>query len=319
MSKLIIYHKHCTDGLTAAAAVVERMVQEHHAYELFAATYGDPPPEVRARDVYIVDFSYPRTTLLTMANQARSLLVLDHHKTAAAELEGLDFAKFDMARSGAGMAWDHFHPNIPRPKIVDLVEDRDLWRWQYGEATKHFFAALDYDLNREPDDAAKIEVIRMLFGAGQPQIDQMFQDGVMLNLRFQQLVENMAEYTYPVELLGTPLNACNAPGVFASELGNYLVTLYDTPACIWYSDGEGLKVMLRSRDDLPDVSAIAKVFGGGGHRNAAGFYAGPTFFTEIGVYIPEPVEPEPGHTLEAVGLPGVKVWDVTDGDKLPGG
>ena len=35
-----------------------------------------------------------------------------------------------MTRSGAGMAWDFFHPMIPRPLFIDYIEDRDLWQWK---------------------------------------------------------------------------------------------------------------------------------------------------------------------------------------------
>jgi nanoRNase/pAp phosphatase (c-di-AMP/oligoRNAs hydrolase) len=34
---------------------------------------------------------------------------------------------------------------------------------------------------------------------------------------------------------------------------------------------DSISYSLRSRDDREDVSAMAKKFGGGGHRNAAGF------------------------------------------------
>jgi hypothetical protein len=59
-----------------------------------------------------------------------------------------------------------------------------------------------------------------------------------------------------------------------SELGNELVRKEDADVgLVWFYDAENkeYRVSLRSIDEKADVSQIAKVFGGGGHRNASGF------------------------------------------------
>src|SRR5688572_26960395 len=108
---LCIYHGNCADGFTAAWAV-------HKAYgdaaEFFAGKYQEPPPDVTGRDVIMVDFSYKRPVLAEMIGKAKSFLLLDHHKSAQADLEALAECganlHFDMSRSGALMAWQYFHP-----------------------------------------------------------------------------------------------------------------------------------------------------------------------------------------------------------------
>ena len=57
-----------------------------------------------------------------------------------------------------------------------------------------------------------------------------------------------------------------------SEIGARLSPDCDF-AMIWYYDHEDkrIKVSLRSFHDTVDVSEIAKKFGGGGHKKAAGF------------------------------------------------
>jgi hypothetical protein len=57
--------------------------------EFHAAGYDDPPPPVTDQDIVIVDFSYNRLVFDEIARDARTVLVLDHHKTAAEELLGL--------------------------------------------------------------------------------------------------------------------------------------------------------------------------------------------------------------------------------------
>lgn len=200
---LCIYHDNCADGLLAAWAVKKALGDE---VEFAAANYGDPLPKESCptckgtgsgdyscsagctdclgtgelaplylnRNVLIVDFSYPLSVLRAMAQEARSVLVLDHHKTAQEDLaelprptlDGKEWfhywsdkgsnhisrdhsclsAIFDLSRSGAGITWDYLHPDKPRPRIIDLVEDRDLWKFKFGDETRAFHAVLaSYD------------------------------------------------------------------------------------------------------------------------------------------------------------------------------
>ncbi|HEY9460031.1 MAG TPA: phosphoesterase, partial [Paralcaligenes sp.] len=84
MRPICIYHGKCADGFTAAWAVKCALGD----IEFYPGVYQEPPPEVTGRDVIIVDFSYKRPVLVEMAAVARSILVLDHHKTAAEDLAG---------------------------------------------------------------------------------------------------------------------------------------------------------------------------------------------------------------------------------------
>jgi oligoribonuclease NrnB/cAMP/cGMP phosphodiesterase (DHH superfamily) len=128
MKTLCIYHGGCDDGFGAAYAVWKKFGYE---VEYYPATHGGPIPDVNDRDVIMVDFSYKRNVLLQLIGKCKSMVILDHHKTAEADLDGLEDPKltlvFDMQRSGATIAWDHFHPDTPRPVLIRYVEDRDLW------------------------------------------------------------------------------------------------------------------------------------------------------------------------------------------------
>ena len=144
MMPLIIYHGHCYDGFSAAW-VAQKYFNEHEelleqdaggairGVDFHAAAYETEPPDVKGKDVFILDFSYPRKTLIKINLEAKSLLVLDHHMRAEINLKGLDFCVFDMKRSGAGMTWDHFFPGKPRPLMLNRIEDRDLWVFKFDD------------------------------------------------------------------------------------------------------------------------------------------------------------------------------------------
>ena len=259
---LVIFHDKCPDGIAAAWAVSTKLGA---AATYLPASYGDVPPPVvdeasgEPRDVIIVDFSYPRDALVRMASEARSIIVLDHHKTARESCEGLSFCIFDMERSGAGLAWDHFRPDAPRPWLINYTEDRDLWRHALPN-TREVNAWLrsqprtieGYDLA----SATSLDVARAI-GAEILAAERVYIESVKARASLAVL----AGHVVPVVECG---RHC------ASEIVGELAEGRPFAASWELRDG-AVCYSLRSRGDGLDVSTIARQFGGGGHRNAAGF------------------------------------------------
>ena len=108
---VVIYHSGCYDGFCAAWIFWRQFPKA----EFVPANYGDDPPDVRGKSVFVVDFSYPRETLLRMNEESSSLVVLDHHRTAQKDLEGLDFCTFDMTKSGGRLAWEFIYGTLKTP------------------------------------------------------------------------------------------------------------------------------------------------------------------------------------------------------------
>ena len=99
----VLYHAECADGFGAAWALWRRFSQARY----IPVKHGSPPPEgLKGERVVIVDFSYARDVLDSMARETERLLVLDHHITAEKALAGLPYAYFDMKKSGAVLAWE---------------------------------------------------------------------------------------------------------------------------------------------------------------------------------------------------------------------
>jgi len=254
---LVIYHGGCYDGFTAAW-IVDRYRGPH---EWFSGRYGDPPPDCTGRDVVMVDFSYPREEMEAMDGEARTFMVLDHHKTAQEACDGLDFCTFDMERSGAGLAWDFFGDG-PRPKWVDCIEDRDLWRFHLPE-TKNLHAY--------------IASFPMTIGAwdrlAKTPTDAMVEGGESIRRYIDTYLEKAAVERRVVEIDGNAVVALNIPYQNASEAADVLLC-YE-PDCAYSmgyfqrADGRW-QFSLRSRGDF-DVSEVAKLHGGGGHAAASGF------------------------------------------------
>jgi len=281
MNDLIcIYHNNCADGFGAAWAVRQALGD----IEFHGATHGDPPPDVTGKRVIMVDFAYKRPVIEQMAKQAQSILILDHHKAAAEDLSdilspweafGLTqneydedgwipddgvCALFDMDRSGAGIAWDYFHDAI-RPKLIDHIEDRDLWRFSLPGTREiqsavfsypHDFDTWDWLINEASVDELRVEGAAIM-RKHQKDVDEFLQSNI------RRMV--IGGHSVPV---------ANLPYFYASEAGHWMALDKPFAACYWDTP-EGRVFSLRSREDGVDVSEIAVSYGGGGHEHAAGF------------------------------------------------
>lgn len=261
MKNLCIYHKSCADGFGAALAVKTYFDEQEKKCDFLSAHYGDTAPDVTGLNVVIVDFSYPRETLIKMNEQAESIIVLDHHKTAQANLEGLDFCQFDMSRSGAMMAWQYFHPRKQVPMLIQYIQDRDLWQWQLPES-KEFSSGLqmlEMDFTKW-SEYLENEYCNELITSGS--IVLKYQETQVLRALDPSKIRMINLQGYDVPVINSTTLISEICGRLA-ESHPFAISYFDTPKERVYS--------LRSRGDGTDVSVIAKSFGGGGHAAAAGF------------------------------------------------
>jgi len=276
MIDLCIYHGGCLDGFCAAWLV-------HSVWpnaEFLPCQYGQEPPDVTGRHVVVVDFSFKRPLLETMAAKAASILILDHHKTAEADLAGLDYCRFDMTKSGARMAWEWLYGRTSDcwpvllnkfkrcdqqspPWLVLYTEDRDLWHHRLPH-TKEINAALrTWPMSFDAWDAL----------AADPQMPECLRLEGLGTLRYQQkVIDSHIRHAQEVDLMGHKVLCVNCTCAdLTSEVAGALAKGRPFGMC-WFESDENERIYsLRSAPDGIDVSEIAKAHGGGGHKHAAGF------------------------------------------------
>jgi oligoribonuclease NrnB/cAMP/cGMP phosphodiesterase (DHH superfamily) len=274
--KYIIYHKNCFDGFLAAWSVWMALKDQKVEATYIGANYNEPfvvaDEKLTGAEIYIVDFSYPKEELLRVKNIAKSLTILDHHMTAKAQLAGLDFAHFDLDQSGAMLAWKHFHPGTKAPKMIEYVQDRDLWLWKQPESKKINAVIQSHNIGEELNFPSFCELRDRL--EDEQQFLGLIKEGEAI-LRSQDQYMNIAvkRTAKMIKLAGYDIPVVNS-SVFESELCHKLIALYPgVPfGAVYYDFGtDGFQAWsLRSEGDF-DVSAVAAKFNGGGHKNAAGF------------------------------------------------
>ena len=246
-----LYHAECADGFGAAWALWRRFPQARFV----PVKHGVPPPEgLKGERVVIVDFSYARDLLETMARETDRLLVLDHHITAEKALAGLPYAYFDMKKSGAVLAWEWAHDH-PVPWLLDYIQDKDLWTWALPMSREINAAVASYPFDFQLWNRFKQK--------------ELEQEGRAILRYEQELVNKLAGQAVLVEFQGETVPSVQS-AILTSQIGERLSA--EAPFCIIWHDRDGRRYYsMRSREDGTDVGAIAASFGGGGHTHAAGF------------------------------------------------
>lgn len=277
---LIIYHDNCADGFGAAWAAYKKFGADGAEY--LPMNYNDPrvslkdneltfPVSVASRDVYILDFSFSPDIIDAMLLETATLTWIDHHKTAFEAfnfnaIEPVHLNDFEMKleiildpnKSGCVLAWEHFHPDDPLPALLDYIEDRDLWRWKYDNTRDIATGLRSKPFSFDWFDFASENLAAVL------------DKGESMNELFDQQLADITKKHMIVMINGHLGRAVNCTPQFSSEAGNILAKQSGTFGMTWCVNDKGeVNVSLRSIGDY-DVSAIAKTFGGGGHRNAAG-------------------------------------------------
>lgn len=273
---VVIYHSPCSDGWAAAASAW----MKNNNITMIPARHHHPINEdlIADKNVAVIDFSFKSDELAKLRNLAKKIIILDHHKTALEELSEIEGCFFEMENSGAMLSWSYFHGTaLPAPEFITLVEDRDLWRFDYGRKTKALqayitnFAAQNpgNSFYFKPQQLALLMLEENLIAAitkGLEILDSQEQWVSEMKLKVQNKTMIIKEQSYTVKTMEL------ASSYLSSELADAVKDDCDF-VLLWYKTHENkFKVSLRSaKDGGADVSLIAKHFDGGGHHNAAGF------------------------------------------------
>ncbi|MDO8676662.1 MAG: DHHA1 domain-containing protein [Candidatus Azambacteria bacterium] len=259
----VLYHAECSDGFTAAWAAWKKFGSK---VDYIPIKLGNPPPpEIKDRIVYTLDFTYYSPYLEKFMKDNKRVVAIDHHISAKNFIKKVPEHVFDIEHSGAVLAFKYFHPNKKIPRMVRIVEESDLWKFK-SKNVKEVFAyirLLDFDF--------KIYDNLISLGEKESNYRKYVEKGTAIILYEDKIIENMIrESAYPVIFEGHKIYAINAPRFLRSKIGMQLSKKYPPFSLVWVRDKNRIEVSLRSNGGL-NVSEIALKFGGGGHPNAAGF------------------------------------------------
>ena len=262
---LCIYHGNCADGF-GAAWVFE--TQADREFDFHAGVYQDAPPECAGRDVYLVDFSYKRPVVEEIMKVANRVVLIDHHKTALDDLQPLiDLGHIEslcsLNHSGAVLAWMWFNGNTDRmPPLIAHIEDRDLWRFALPGTREIQANVFSYPYNFAVWSSLMELPLSDLINGGE----------AIERKHHKDIAELVKVCRREMIIGGIVVPVVSLPYTLSSDAGHLMASEHTSKIGVCYWDTPTGRVFsLRSTDDGPDVSDIAKLYGGGGHAHASGF------------------------------------------------
>lgn len=291
---VVIYHANCSDGM-AAAAMVDKYSPADEQLMYIPMRYDTPCPYMFTDcTLYIVDFMLPIMELTALGAVNKKIIVLDHHiktmqlldaESSIAKYPQLGmFAEtvvyfiahnvsviFDNNHSGAMLAWKYFHTDEidTCPRVIEYVDDYD--RWVHALPDSHAVVTALYTLGKTLSQWRENDYFG---GVTQTyHIERLIIAGSWINRYRDDLVDTYVKRAQTIKFENYRVLCVNAPAAITSMLGHRLASEPTVPfAMMWEYAHSKVIVSLRSNAEHGiDVNEIAKRYGGGGHRNAAGF------------------------------------------------
>ena len=307
MKTVCIFHSVDLDGWMSAAIVKHWWELKNHmkypeeeSIEFLGFNYGNEIPDLSGYDkVIMCDVSFPRTIMHELAVE-KEFIWIDHHISSINENIAFDKQCYEEKFKGlrddkfaaCELAWMYFFPKDSMPEIVRLLgrydcfghkgteEEQKVLEFQYGARAHitNYEEAYRWLKNSAHYKDNQIEIV--IHGNGTSiykylcaEAKQSYKNGFDIFFRTD-IGEGKIRTDRFICINKERFNPINF-GI------DYHSDGYDGVACFHFANGKW-NFSLYNDNGLVDCSVIAKQYGGGGHKGAAGMVLTPEqFFKEI--------------------------------------
>lgn len=244
--------------------------------------------------VYIVDYSISPDEMLKLLTITEDITWIDHHKTAIEKYTDFPYKirgiRYD-GISGCMLTYCYVHHMTSRgegeikpfdismtrnaPKFTKLINDWDVWKFDFGDDTRNFITAFNaYDFQPDsklwdrflcfPDDFVCADLI--MYGSTMNDYRDGWAKEYCRTKGFETIIDG-------IKAFAINLGNCNSEYFKSVDNGDYDIFIP------FSYNGEKWTYSLYSK--TIDVSEIAKKYGGGGHKGAAGFSSTELLFKKV--------------------------------------
>lgn len=270
---IIYFHNADNDGKTSGAIVYNALGEENCV--LKGIDYGmyDFEKEYKSWTdediVYLVDFSFQKEGEMEKAylKLKDRFIFIDHHKTAIEQIKDLPIKGLRrIGISACRLCWEYFYPDIEEPEAVKLIGMFDVWELNKKVETFQLGVSM-LDLN------PKSQNWKTLFKSDKDFINKICNDGEIIQKYLNINNKNKADkYSFEITIEGYKAICINDiksgskvfDSVFDSDKHDIMLSFGKMSKYGMWS------ISFYSVEGGPDVSKLAKTFGGGGHKNASG-------------------------------------------------
>lgn len=278
MKDVIIYHKVDLDGVASAAIVVDYLKTKGREYELIGWTYGDPIPELGSGilKVWILDVSFgeDHEKICGKWNMDCSEVIwIDHHKTAIPEHLMEEQGMEGIRRIGTAaceLTWEYLYgPDDYCYELIQYLSAYDAWnkeRFDWNDVMAIQYAArARVGLNVD-------NMVHLIEAIGDNSASIISEGKAILNFLANKNKGECTNYSfeghidgYNVVFMNTiEFNSTTFDSVYNEDKHDLMCPFAILPNGL-------VKFSLYSTKKYMDCGEIAKTFGGGGHKGAAGF------------------------------------------------
>ena len=288
-SLLCIYHSVDLDGWMSAA-IVKKWAEENDCNATFLGwNYGQPVPDTIGYDILVLcDVSFPAYDMLALqkryyvAGGASGFIWCDHHISAINAVkeifeanaypsypEGLRSTAF----AACELTWQHFFPELIMPEIVRMLGRYDCFG---HKGTKEEYNVLAFQYGARARLTNYEQCYIALVDHPEMWANDLLSDGRVIYEFLKTEAIQAWNNAYGVIMLTQEQGWVNIACINKERFNpvnfgiDYHGQGYDVVACFWYQDRKW-RFSLYNDNGKIDCSVIAKCFGGGGHKGAAGF------------------------------------------------
>jgi len=266
---ICFYHSADLDG-HCSGAIVKKFIPN---CQLFGIDYNDNFPYELINNqtiIYMVDFSLPIRQMQKLKLLCKELIWIDHHISIISDVNSTNFkcnGILDINYAASLLTWKYFNNNnIPEP--IQLIANYDIWD-HTNELTVPFQYGLKTEYDTTPNNQ---ELWSKLFNN---EFIKYIEIGKYI-LKYEEIqnIKLCKKLAFSSTLNGLPAMCINAIGnskIFNSIWDEYKSTHKLMLTFIKLKDSNTWKISIYTTHDDIDCSEIAKSFGGGGHKKAAGF------------------------------------------------
>ena len=284
--KVYCYYHNDMDG-KCSGAIVKQHLKEAVMIKVDNPDISHPDfSQVELGDcVYLVDLSVGFDGFMDLLERTQHVIWIDHHSSSIKTLESLrnvyelesfpKFKHFLNTEDGAAcvLVWQWFDGYKAYPVSVHLTSLYDTWKYVLGDRVMLFNLGCTA-LGLEPDDPFWRTLLEVESKEADDLIHEIINKGRDI-LRYQESrSEELRNYKHFAELVDIDFVAINtdASNIFLRKSGAKYV---DPEACrllLYHKCGDKwVYHIYGDEENQVDLATLARSYGGGGHRNAAGF------------------------------------------------
>lgn len=261
---VVIYHNHCQDGFGSAFAAWKKF---GNTASYIPASRDDkfPPEGLNGKEVYIVDYSFSKESLLELEKKTKRLVAIDHHFSAQEAVESVKEHVFTLDHAASYLSWEYFvGTEVPEfiklLEIIDMAKDKngyDVHATTYILSRPFTFEAYE-ELLDDFNDKERTAHVKEL-----GKVQHEYVDSIIESIIDEPDMVMFEGHTVSCVNMSLPIN----------EKSIAIAKLYTKypPFAISYRFDNGLvKVSLRG-DGSINLLPFAEKYGGGGHKSSCGF------------------------------------------------